>query len=116
LSRRHTFFAMAEMAVGEAPRALSGTITALEVQARDPDRVNLFIEGRFAFGLSNKVVADLGLKTGDVLGEAQVADLLRREAYQLALNQAFLYLSYRPRSELELRRYLGQKGHAPETI
>ncbi len=95
---------------------LSGRITALEVQARDPERVNLFLEGRFAFGLSNKVVADAGLKQGDVLTEAQVADLLRREAYQQALQQAFNYLSYRQRSQQELRRYLAQKGHAPETI
>lgn len=108
--------AVEEVAEEQGARALAGTITALEVQARDPDRVNLFLERRFAFGLSTKVVADLGLKTGDVLSETQVADLLRREAYQQALNQAFLYLSYRPRSELELRRYLGQKGHAPETI
>src|SRR5919202_4253041 len=100
----------------EAPRPLSGRITAIEAQARDPERVNLFLEGRFAFGLSNKVVADAGLKQGDVLGEAQVADLLRREAYQQALQQAFSYLSYRQRSQQELRRYLAQKGHAPETI
>src|SRR5438874_1773691 len=46
------------MAAPEPARPLSGRITALEVQARDPDRVNLFLEGRFAFGLSNKVVAD----------------------------------------------------------
>jgi regulatory protein len=62
------------------------------------------------------VLADTGLKQGDVLSEQQVAELLRREAFQQALQQAFLYLSYRPRSEHELRRYLGQKGHAPETI
>src|SRR5436190_15557447 len=104
------------MAAPEPARPLSGRITALEVQARDPDRVNLFLEGRFAFGLSNKVVADAGLKQGDLLSEAQIADLLRREAYQQALQQAFSYLSYRQRSQQELRRYLAQKGHAPETI
>ncbi|MGH2371775.1 MAG: regulatory protein RecX [Chloroflexota bacterium] len=96
-------------------KPVSGTITALEVQARDPERVNLYLEGRFAFGLSNKVVADAGLKQGDVLDERQVAELLQREALQRGLQQAFAYLSYRPRSEQELRRYLAQKGHAPET-
>jgi regulatory protein len=104
------------MEASEPGRALSGRITAIEVQARDPERVNLFLEGRFAFGLSNKVLADAGLKQGDVLSEGQVGDLLRREAAQQALQQAFLYLSYRQRSEHELHRYLAQKGHAPETI
>jgi len=104
------------MAASEESRALCGAITALEVQARDLDRVNLYLEGRFAFGLSNKVVVDAGLKQGDILSEAQVAGLLRREAYQQALQQAFNYLSYRPRSAHELERYLTHKGHAPETI
>jgi regulatory protein len=99
-----------------AARPLSGIITALEVQQRDPERVNLYLDGRFAFGLSNKVVADAGLKKGDVLNGAQVAALLQREALHQALQQAFNYLSYRQRSEHELRRYLAQKGHAPETI
>jgi regulatory protein len=96
--------------------ALSGTITALEVQARDPERANLYLDGRFAFGLSQKVVADAALKTGDVLTAAQVSDLLRREDFERALAQAFNYLSYRPRTEHELRRYLSQKGHAPESV
>jgi regulatory protein len=95
---------------------LAGTITALEVQARDPQRVNVFLDGRFAFGLSARVVGDAGLKPGDALGASQVATLLQQEAAQQALQQAFAYLGYRPRSEHELRRYLAQRGHAPETV
>jgi regulatory protein len=91
-------------------------ITALEVQERDPERASLYLDGRFAFGLSQQVVADAGLKAGDVLSAGQVADLLRREDFQRALMQAFSYLSYRPRTEHELRRYLAQKGHAPESV
>ena len=102
--------------MSEGQGALSGRITGLEVQARDPERVNLYLDGRFAFGLSNKVVVDAGLQQGDVLSEARVAELLKGEAYQQALQQAFNYLSYRQRSEQELRRYLAEKGHAPETI
>ncbi len=101
---------------GYPARPLAGTITAIEVQQRDPQRVSLFLDGRFAFGLSSSTLADAGLKPGDVLSEAQVAELLRREAVQRALQQAFHLLSYRPRSEHELRRALARKGHAPETI
>jgi regulatory protein len=95
---------------------LSGQITGLEAQVRDAERVNLHLDGRFAFGLSNKVVADAGLKTGDVLTELDVAALLQHEARQQGLQQALAYLSYRPRSEQELRRHLTQKAHAPETV
>jgi regulatory protein len=95
---------------------LSGTVTALEAQAHDPQRVNVFLDGRFAFGLHAKVVADAGLRPGDVLSAAQVAGLLQRDDVQQALLQAFSYLSYRPRTEHELRRYLAQKGRPPETV
>jgi regulatory protein len=94
---------------------LAGRVTALEPQARDPERVNLFLEGRFAFGLSAAVAAEAGLRVGVVLTGEAVAALLRQEASEQALQQALLLLSYRPRSEREIRRALQQKGHAPET-
>lgn len=95
---------------------LSGTISALEVQAHDQARVNLYLDGRFAFGLSAKMVADAGLKKGDYLSADRISELLQGEARERALQQAFNYLSYRPRSKQEMQRYLSQKGHASETI
>jgi regulatory protein len=104
----------AEPAPGRGP--LAGRITGLEVQAHDPERVNLSLDGRFAFGLSAKVAADAGLKTGDWLSAADVAHLLRQEDEARALQQAYVLLSYRPRSEQEMRQALTRKGHAPETV
>jgi regulatory protein len=95
---------------------LSGELTGLEVQARDQSRVNLYLEGRFAFGVSAKAVADAGLRKGMVLSPDDVAELLKGEAYERAQLQAYNYLSYRGRSEAEMRRYLQGKGHAPETV
>jgi regulatory protein len=95
---------------------IAGRVTAIEPQVRDPERVNVFVEGKFAFGLARAVLVDAGLRAGDVVTAEQVADLLKREAVQVALQQAYAYLSYRPRSEQELRRSLTQKGHAPETV
>ena len=95
---------------------LSGEITALEVQARDQSRVNLYLDGRFAFGLSAKTVTDAGLKKGDHLTADRIVDLLKGEAREQAMLQAFNYLSYRSRSVKEMERHLRNKGHAPETI
>ena len=95
---------------------LSGTITALEVQARDQSRVNLYLDGRFAFGLSAKTATDAGLKKGDHLTAGRIVDLLKGEAREQAMLQAFNYLSYRSRSVKEIERYLRGKGHAAETI
>ena len=99
-----------------AEERLSGTVSALEVQARDQSRVNLYLDGRFAFGLSAKTATDAGLKKGDHLTAGQIVDLLKGEAREQAMLQAFNYLSYRNRSVKEIERYLRGKGHAPETI
>jgi len=105
---------------GDAPPAgpgpLAGRVTAIEPQTRDPERINLFIEGRFAFGLAAVVAADAGLRVGDVLSAAAVGALLRRESSEQALQQALLLLSYRPRSEAEIRRALEARGQPPETV
>lgn len=95
---------------------LHGVVTALEVQANNAQRVNLFLDGRFACGLSARVTTDAGLKRGDALAPGDVADLLQREAAEQGLQQALLLLSYRPRSEHEIRRALTLKGRAPETV
>src|SRR5688500_17492061 len=95
---------------------LAGTITALEVQARDQARVNLYLDGRFAFGLSAKTAADAGIKTGEHLTADRIVGLLKGEPREQAMLQAFNYLSYRNRSVKEIERYLRGKGHAPETI
>ena len=99
-----------------AVERLSGEITALEVQARDQSRVNLYLDGRFAFGISAKTVTDAGLKKGDHLTADRIVDLLKGEAREQAMLQAFNYLSYRSRSVAEMERYLRGKGHAPETV
>src|SRR5687767_6747410 len=99
-----------------AGERLAGTITALEVQSRDQTRVNLYLDGRFAFGLSAKTATDAGLKQGDHLTAERIVGLLKGEAREQAMLQAFNYLSYRSRSVKEIERYLRGKGHAPETI
>lgn len=95
---------------------LSGTITALEVQARDQSRVNLYLDGRFAFGLNAKTATEAGLKKGDYLSPDRIAALLKDEERERAMLHAFNYLSYRSRSVVEMERYLRGKGYAPETL
>jgi regulatory protein len=95
---------------------LSGTITALEVQARDQSRVNLYLDGRFAFGLNAKTATEAGLKKGDYLSPDRIATLLKDEERERAMMHAFNLLSFRSRSVVEMERYLRGKGYAPETI
>lgn len=88
-------------------------ITALEVQKRNPNRVNVHLDGEFAFGLARIVAA--WLKVGDVLDEPKIQKMQTEDARERALQQAMLLLSYRARSESEIRRNL-RKHEIPEEV
>ncbi|MBW3623804.1 MAG: RecX family transcriptional regulator [Armatimonadetes bacterium] len=95
---------------------ISGRITALEPQKRHPDRMNLYLDGRFACGLSERVVFDNGLHVGKDLSSEDLAVLLGDEETQRAFNAAYLLLSYRSRSLSEIENRLRQKGFAPPLV
>jgi len=94
----------------------SGTITAIKSQARDPERVSIFLDGAFAFGLGRQIALDEALRIGDDLSPERVAALRATDDIGKATNAALALLARRPRSVKEVRDRLGQKGYAPEAI
>lgn len=92
---------------------LMARITAIEPQKRDPNRVNVHLDGEYAFSLARIVAAWLQVGQ-DLTPEKQSAleaDDTRERAYQ----QALLFLSYRARSTSEIRQNL-RKHKIPEEI
>ncbi|HEV2106757.1 MAG TPA: RecX family transcriptional regulator [Thermomicrobiales bacterium] len=94
----------------------AGTITALRAQARDPERVNVFLDGRFAFGLGRQIAVDEGLRVGDVLDTTRVDTLRAADDVGKATNAALNLLARRPRSIREIRDRLHEKGYNTATI
>jgi len=88
-------------------------ISAIEAQKRTPRRVNIYLDGEFAFGLSRIVAA--WLRVGQELDEEKVKRLQVEDARERALQQAMLFLSYRARSESEIRQNL-RKHEIPEEV
>ena len=82
-------------------------ITALEVQKRNKDRVNVYLDGVFGFGLA--AIEAIRLRVGQTLTPDQIAELRMRDGIERAYERALNYLSYRPRSEAEVRRNLHKK-------
>jgi regulatory protein len=93
--------------------ATTKKITAIEVQARNPQRVNIYLDGEFAFGLSRIVAA--WLRVGQELNEEKIQSLQAAEQRERAYQQAMFFLSYRARSEAEIRQNL-RKHDFPEAI
>jgi regulatory protein len=88
----------------------AGTITAISAQTRDSQRVNVFVEGQFAFGLSVDTLAREGLHVGQRLDEADWARLEALAETDRALSAALRLLAARPRSSAEMRQRLRRKG------
>lgn len=91
-----------------------GTITALTAQKRNANRVNVYVDGEFAFGLADVVAARL--RVGQTLTPAQVETLRQDDSLEQAKQTAMKYLSYRPRSVIEVKRNLRDKGYETDII
>ena len=89
-------------------------VTAIERHARR-QRADVFVDGSFALSLSSQVIREEGLEIGSPVDSERVAELHRAELRYKAWQTALRLLSYRPRSEVELRRRLAGKG-LPEAI
>jgi regulatory protein len=93
---------------------MAGKISGLRVQQRTPDRVNVYLDGQFAFGLPAMYAAQL--RVGQHLSDAEIEQLQATDLLERAYDRAARYLSYRPRSESEVRRYLAGKEIAPAVV
>ena len=88
-------------------------ITAIEVQKKSSNRVNIHLDGEFAFGLARIVAA--WLRVGQELSDEKIEQLIAEDARERAYQQSMLLLSYRARSEAEIRQNL-HKHEIPDPV
>jgi len=91
-------------------------ITALEPQVNNPERINLYVDGHFLLGVNAEIVLKMGLQVEQELLPEHLEQLRSEDAEQQAVDRALNYLSFRPRSREEVRRYLRRKETPPEII
>lgn len=85
---------------------MAGKITALVVQKRNKERVNVYLDGEFAFGLA--MIEAVKLKKGQELTDEDINRLKALDEIEVVHDRALNLLSYRPRSAEEVRRKLRQ--------
>jgi regulatory protein len=90
------------------------TVTAIEAQKKNPQRVNIYLDEQFAFGLSRITAA--WLRVGQGLSEEKIASLQAEDAREASLQKALRFLSYRPRSVDEVRKNLLKHEFAEDVI
>jgi regulatory protein len=89
-------------------------ITAIKAQRYNQQRVSIYLDGEFAFGLSRFVAA--WLKPGKKLSESDIEKLQENDTYEVAFQKALQFIHHRPRSIEETRRRLVKKGFNDDVV
>ena len=94
----------------------SGTVTRVSPQQATAERMNVYLDGRYAFSLSVRALSEHPVSVGDHLTTAGIERLRNADEPDRATNAALNLLTHRARSERELRQRLRQKGYTPTAI
>jgi regulatory protein len=89
-------------------------ITAVTAQQRNPNRVNIFLDGEYAFSLAKIIAA--WLQKGQMIDERKIEQLQEADSEEKAFQKALVFIGYRPRSETEVQERLKKAGFSPEVI
>lgn len=92
------------------------TITAMETQKKRTDRVSVYIDGEFAFGMDASDALYHKLKPGEEIDADKYAKIMDELILTKAKDYAMKYLGFRARTEKEMREYLSQKEFGESVI
>lgn len=84
-------------------------ITSLSSQTRNPNRVNVSVNGRYRFSLDISQVVDLGIKVGSEYSEEEIASIENESRFGKLYARTLEYCLMRPHSAREVRDYLYAK-------
>ncbi len=91
-------------------------ITKIEQQKNNKERVNIYIDDKFAFGLMMEIKYKYDLQENMEIDEEYIQKVLREEELSKAKDQALKFLTYRQRSEKEIIDKLKKKGFEESII
>jgi len=83
-------------------------ISKIEKQKKE-NRYSIFLDGEFEFGIYKDTVLKFGLRTKDELSEEKIDEIKDYDEYYAGKRIALRFLSYRQRSEREIRDKLRSK-------
>lgn len=82
------------------------TITALTIQKKNPNRVNIFLDDEFSFSV---YVINAGkLRVGQLISEEMITSLKKVDQIEDGFQKALKYISYKPRTRSEVVKKLNE--------
>ena len=91
-------------------------ITSIKQQVKNPERVSIFVDGKYEFSLSLDELVKYKLKNNDEIDKPGVKKFKKISADGKLRSRALEWLLNRPHSEREFRDYLYRKKVEPEQI
>ncbi len=85
------------------------TITSIKPQKKRK-RFNIYLDGKFTLALSAEALAKAGLRVDQEISEKEIKKFKEQDVKNKLYERVLKFLSYRPRSEKEIRDYLKRKG------
>lgn len=90
-------------------------ITAISIQTRDKNRVNVSVDGKYRFSLDVFQLVDLGIKVGTEYSDKELTNLEQESQFGKVYSRALEYSLMRPHSAREMRDYLYRKTRPTRT-
>ena len=84
------------------------SITAIKPQ-KSKNRINIYLDGKFGFGLDLENFVKFGLKVEQELSEERIIEITKKAEFQKVFDRILFFASLRPRSEKEVNNWLKRK-------
>jgi regulatory protein len=91
-------------------------ITSIEVQKRNKNRVNIYIDGNFSFSCSAELVYTHGLKSGKTVVIQQLGEIVNEDNYLKCKNDSLKIIEKSYKSEKEVFDKLTNRGYDERTV
>ncbi len=83
-------------------------ITSIKQQKKE-NRVNVYLDDKFGFGIDLESFVKLDLRVGQELDQEKIANAIKQSSFAKVLEKLISYATLRPRSEAEIRLWLKRK-------
>jgi len=91
-------------------------ITDIKRQKRRKNRVSIYLDGKYTFSLDYDTIARANIYIGDEITEEDKNKLIAKDAFSRARDYAYYFVSYRDRSEYEIKKRLFEKEFQPAVV
>ncbi len=95
---------------------MSPAITSLEVQKKNKERVNIYVDGEFLFACDAELVYKYNLKSGMQIDTEKLVAIVEEDNYSRCKAQALRFLERSSKTMEQLKAKLLEKGYSEATI